>query len=141
MNAEQRNKIVIRSELSQPVSVCILLNQGKYVMQLRDEKEGINEPGRWGLFGGYRHQFEMPARAMKRELKEEIGLEVTPKFAFSWQYSNVFHADITDQYDKIILGEGQSFGSYTLDELCEMETSRGAISVLSIYETYEKEDV
>ena len=40
-------------------------------MQLRDEKSGIDQPGRWGFFGGEIDRLERPINAVK-ELNEEL---------------------------------------------------------------------
>lgn len=139
MKQASEEAIIIRSELSQPLVNCVLLNCGKYVMQLRDEKPDINEPGRWGLFGGYREMFELPERSVKRELREELGLDIRLRFCFALAYHNIFEGDISEEYDKIVLGEGQAYGSFTLDELCLMNTSKFSIRILTMFEMIKKE--
>ena len=127
--------VVIRSTLSQPIVVAILLNAGRYVMQLRDDKPGINNPGMWGLFGGYREQFERFATGIRRELKEELGLDVRDvRFVLSMDYLNVFEADITSQYANIVLGEGQDYGSFTLEELKVMNVGPTTTAIIEEYE-------
>jgi 8-oxo-dGTP pyrophosphatase MutT (NUDIX family) len=55
----------------------IVLDDGRYLMQLRDQKPGIFYPGHWGLFGGATEPGETPKAAVSRELKEELGLGVS----------------------------------------------------------------
>jgi 8-oxo-dGTP pyrophosphatase MutT (NUDIX family) len=58
------------------VAAIITLDDGRYLMQLRDDKAGIFYPDHWGLFGGAVDPGESPEDALRRELMEE--LELTP---------------------------------------------------------------
>ena len=53
----------------------ILLDDLRYLMQLRDQKPGIFYPGHWGLFGGGIEPGESAEDGLRRELFEELGLE------------------------------------------------------------------
>jgi len=57
------------------VVAIIVLDDGRYLMQLRDDKPGIFYPNHWGLFGGAVDQGEQPEAALRRELMEELQLE------------------------------------------------------------------
>lgn len=52
----------------------IVLTDGRYLMQLRDDKPGIFYPNHWGLFGGGIEEGETPEAALYRELHEELNL-------------------------------------------------------------------
>ncbi|NJL53031.1 MAG: NUDIX domain-containing protein [Hydrococcus sp. SU_1_0] len=54
------------------VAAAIIYQDGKYLMQLRDELPTIVYPGVWGFFGGHVEPGESPEIALKRELMEEI---------------------------------------------------------------------
>jgi 8-oxo-dGTP pyrophosphatase MutT (NUDIX family) len=56
------------------VAALIVLEDGRYLMQLRDQKPGIFYPGHWGLFGGALDPGETVEQALIRELDEELGL-------------------------------------------------------------------
>jgi 8-oxo-dGTP pyrophosphatase MutT (NUDIX family) len=56
------------------VAAVIVLDDRKYLMQLRDQKPGIFYPGHWGLFGGGIDTGESPEAALRRELEEELRL-------------------------------------------------------------------
>lgn len=58
-------------------AAIIVFDDGRYLLQLRDNKEGIFFPGHWGLFGGAIEEVETNASALLRELKEELGVSVT----------------------------------------------------------------
>jgi len=55
------------------VTVILPFIGNKVLMQLRDEKSGIDFPGSWGFFGGKLDENETPLDGAKRELEEEIG--------------------------------------------------------------------
>ena len=57
------------------VAAFIVLEDGRYLMQERDQKAGIFYPGHWGLFGGAMNPGEEPEVALRRELDEELGLK------------------------------------------------------------------
>jgi 8-oxo-dGTP pyrophosphatase MutT (NUDIX family) len=52
---------------------------GRYLMQLRDDKPGLLLAGHWGFFGGSIDPGESAAEALRRELAEE--LEFAPREA------------------------------------------------------------
>ncbi|WP_415399905.1 NUDIX hydrolase [Synechococcus sp. W4D4] len=58
------------------VALAVLEKDGCWLLQLRDDLAGIVAPGCWGLFGGHLDPGESPEQALRRELWEEIRLEV-----------------------------------------------------------------
>lgn len=57
------------------VGAILKNNTGKMLFQLRDEN-GKN-PNTWGIFGGGIKKDESPSAAIKRELKEELGIDIS----------------------------------------------------------------
>ncbi len=57
------------------VAALLVLEDGRYVMQLRDTLPGIFYPNHWGCFGGAVDAGEKPLEALRRELREEIEYE------------------------------------------------------------------
>lgn len=53
-------------------AAIITLEDGRYLMQLRDDKPGIFFPDHWGLFGGAIDTGETGEMSLRRELKEEL---------------------------------------------------------------------
>ena len=54
----------------------IHLEDGRYLCQLRSKKPGIFYPDHWGLFGGAVDSGESAEAGLKRELREELALEI-----------------------------------------------------------------
>ncbi|WP_433252504.1 NUDIX domain-containing protein [Actinomadura nitritigenes] len=58
-------------------SALIFNGRGEYLLHLRDDVPGIVEPGAWSLLGGGREPGDRsPAETIRRELREEAGLEL-----------------------------------------------------------------
>jgi 8-oxo-dGTP pyrophosphatase MutT (NUDIX family) len=55
--------------------LAILLVNGCYAMQLRDDRSDIDDPGLFGLFGGKIEKDECPEEAIAREIKEELCIQ------------------------------------------------------------------
>ena len=56
-------------------AALILIDNRRYLMQLRDQTPGIFYPGHWGAFGGSLNEGETYLEALRRELREELELE------------------------------------------------------------------
>lgn len=108
--------------------VAILLVGGRYALQLRDERPGIAEPGRWSLFGGVVRRGEDSARAIQRELHEELYLRVDDlEELWRVRYYSSFHravakvvvfaGDVSGSWKRHRLGEGQRAALFTVDRL------------------------
>src|SRR3954470_23042017 len=55
------------------VAALLVLDDGRYILQLRDNKPQIFYPDHWGLFGGAVDEGEHEVEALQRELREELG--------------------------------------------------------------------
>jgi len=62
-------------------AALLVLEDGRYVLQLRDDKPEIWYPAHWGCFGGAAEPGEEPADTLRREIREELALEIgTPRW-------------------------------------------------------------
>lgn len=95
------------------VSALILLEDGRYLCQLRDQRPEIFFPGHWGLFGGAIEDHETRLGALRRELKEELGLaqfQATHFTDFEFDLTAVGHRKIFRAYYLIRLNEETAAG-------------------------------
>ena len=58
------------------VGALLVDTNGKLIAQQRDDKPGVTNPGMVSLFGGTSHEGESPIETLRRELEEELELEV-----------------------------------------------------------------
>jgi 8-oxo-dGTP pyrophosphatase MutT (NUDIX family) len=94
-------------------AAVIRLEDGRYLMQLRDQRRDIWYPGCWGCFGGSTDPGESALDALRRELLEELELRVaTPRL--------VSRLD----FDFSPLGYGKGYRAYYLVEIDGREASR-----------------
>ena len=92
-------------------------------MQLRDNKIGVLNPEKWGLFGGSIEDNESPEVAAIREIKEELGITLDKKklkFLIKFKDVYIYHYFLTFELDKIILMEGQKAKFFTKTEVIEL---------------------
>lgn len=119
--------------MSQPIAVKAIIHdqEGRFLLQHRDNVAGIGEPNRWGFFGGGVEEGETLMVALERELQEELSCKVgqVEEELFSWDRCpkgnlNVcFAVRFTASNDDLILREGKAFAWVTLDELVDLPLS------------------
>ena len=110
------------------IVLAILTVSGGYALQLRDNFPTIASPGYWALFGGAIYGGESPVAAIRREIREELSLDVA-EWRELWRVRyyvpfwdalvshSVFAADVTALWAKHVLREGQGTGVFAIDDL------------------------
>lgn len=104
------------------VALAVLERQGRWLIQLRDDRATIVAPGRWGLFGGHMEPGETPEQSIRRELIEEIGYSggpLTPWFrsAAGGRVRHVYRVALNVEPEQLQLCEGQDMTLASLEEL------------------------
>lgn len=115
---------------SDAVAALLTLDDGRYVMQLRDDIPGIFYPACWGCFGGAIEPGETPEVALQRELREELEFEVgeARRFTrFDFDFAPHGHGIVNriyfearvpaDAFDRFVLHEGSAFRAIVGNEL------------------------
>ena len=126
------SKLFIREPLVPGHASAAILQvaDGRYLLQKRDNIEGIFYPGFWGLFGGGIEPGESPEAGLRRELKEELAIEVDDISLFSrtvldfefagygecvrWTFTAVLP---TSDIASLTLGEGAGLSYFTAAEV------------------------
>lgn len=107
-------------------AMAIIQQDGKFLMQLRDDIPGIAYPGVWGFFGGHLELGEEPEAGLRRELIEEIGYKVEHLTKFrsikvsEGKVHHLFSCSLTVPLESLQLNEG-----WDLKLLTKAEIERG----------------
>ena len=104
------------------VAIAMIECDGRWLLQLRDDIEGILYPGQWALFGGHLDLGETPEVALRRELEEEInwaGSDLAPWFELNdgQRIRHFFRGPLEVPFGSLTLLEGQDMVLAELDEL------------------------
>jgi len=67
-----------RDGVRESAAAILLDEDGRLLMQLRDDVPNIREPGKIGLFGGRREGDESFLDCIVREIQEELGYDLPP---------------------------------------------------------------
>lgn len=103
----------LKLAMSDAVAAVIRLDDGRFLMQLRDARPDIWYPASWGCFGGAVDPGELPLDALRRELREELEYDVVKMTPVS-----------TLEFDLRPVGLGKYYRAYYLVEMSEPERAR-----------------
>ena len=107
------------------VGALLVDTNGKLIAQQRDDKPGITNPGMVSLFGGTSHEGESPIETLRRELREELELEVnsnnlllqTVKYENGTNVACSIYIVTGVDAEELKLHEGAGFATGTPEEL------------------------
>jgi ADP-ribose pyrophosphatase YjhB (NUDIX family) len=109
------------------VAALLLLDDDRYVMQLRDANPQIFYPSHWGCFGGAVDTGEQAVEALRRELHEEIEFKMQEArwfTRFEFDFSSLGHAPVYRIYYEVRVNDGE-FRRFVLHEGAEMRAFSG----------------
>lgn len=111
-------------------SVIILEKEGKFLLQLRDNNSKTMNPNKWGLFGGHIKKEETPIKAIIREIKEELDLELkkeliekVKEFISEEHEAFIFKTLLEKNLSEIKLNEGQDMRLFSLEEIYKLKNA------------------
>jgi 8-oxo-dGTP pyrophosphatase MutT (NUDIX family) len=125
-------------QLGDAVAAILVTADGRYLLQLRDDIAGIWYPGHWGMFGGGIDAGEDEIEALRRELREEIELDLDvgqaklfARFDFDLRASglgNYFRSYYEiflsrEELQRLVLREGAEMRSFSGDEALTLRLS------------------
>lgn len=97
--------------------------EGKFLLQHRDDKEGIACRDMWGLFGGAVDEGEAPEETVVREVMEELCFDISGKVKFVEKINIPGVADVyiyeylgTVEIDELEQKEGQGMRFFSVEE-------------------------
>ncbi|MGF1459733.1 MAG: NUDIX domain-containing protein [Leptolyngbyaceae cyanobacterium] len=104
------------------VAIALLIREGQFLLQLRDDIPTIVYPGHWAFFGGHIEPGETPEQGVWRELKEEINYQPPKLHHFvRWEHDNivrhVFYGPLGVPPEQLELNEGWDLGLWTVEDI------------------------
>lgn len=117
-------------------AAILLAEGGRYVLQLRDDVPHIWYPGHWGLFGGSVDPAEDELAALRRELYEELELQIDatrPRLFTRFQFDlrplgldlyfrSYYEVSVRQaELDRLVLHEGAAIRSVPGEEMLAMK--------------------
>lgn len=115
-------------------------DKGRVILQHRD-KDAPTRPGYWSFFGGQMEEGETPEQTVRRELKEELGIELADlKFFKRYEHQGedgvrevfIFIAPLTIPIERLKKQqrEGQGLGIFTFEQLKDLKISDNSRAIL-----------
>jgi len=123
--------------------VCIIKNRKGEVLLQKKTFDYKTAPGKWCLWGGEAESKNLN-KEMRRELKEELGMRLKPKFMFKKRINArenekkekaIFYVflDKIDNLSKIKLNEGAGFAFFDKKELKNLNIASEIKIILNEY--------
>ena len=124
--------------LGDAVAAILVTADGRYLLQLRDDIPGIWYPGHWGMFGGSVDAGEDEIEALRRELREEIELDLDARQAklftrfdfdlrpagLSTYFRSYYEISLSrGELERLVLHEGAEMRSFSGDEALGLQFS------------------
>lgn len=127
------------------VGVILYTDDGRVLLQQRDDKPGLPYPGYWTLFGGAIEEGETPDEAIARELWEELELRQGVTFWHDYVCpvrtqpgivmvrNFVYSGRLAQSIETLTLREGQAMRLFAPNEALMLELAYAQSSVLRLW--------
>jgi 8-oxo-dGTP pyrophosphatase MutT (NUDIX family) len=121
------------------IVLCIVVNNEGEILLQKKTNDYRYFPGAWSLFGGKAESKNLDEE-MKRELIEEIGIELKTNFLFNFNLKveesvdnfHVFFSKVND-LSKISIGEGAGIAFFAENELSKIEINPVCIQAINLF--------
>jgi ADP-ribose pyrophosphatase YjhB (NUDIX family) len=112
--------------------------QGRHLLQMRDANPGICHPLQWNFFGGGLREGEAPLDGARRELREEIGVDLHAgeitllgHLEDAQQRVHLALCHRTIERREVVLGEGAGFGYFALADIARIDATEMTRSLVA----------
>lgn len=111
--------------------LLVVTNDRRLLLHHRDDIPGIAHPGCWAGFGGAVEEGETVGQALRREVQEETGVDITDPVFLCEEVDyegdgslvSLFYVFGGIEMSDIDLREGEGVGVFSLDELLDLSLS------------------
>jgi 8-oxo-dGTP diphosphatase len=115
------------------VASVMLVNRRRHVLlQQRDDRPDLAYAGRWTLFGGQVEEGESPEECIRRELKEELDLDLPVEHWMTVEclarttaetvvYNHLFVGKMTRPIEELTLYEGAAMAYFDRDHASRVD--------------------
>ena len=98
--------------------IIIFNDNQEVLLQLRDNDPSIRFPNHWVLIGGKVEKGETPEEAIRREIMEEMGIQITSfknfkNYQFDNEEQHIFMVNMNIELEKIKLNEGAGINYFS----------------------------
>lgn len=129
IDGEIIKRIINESSVNKYAVAIILDNNNKFLLLKRGDCKEIWQPNKWSLAGGGVEKNESPEQAIKREIKEETGLEINKfikSFSIQRDKDNIEYIFACrydgDGFDVDLDYENSGYGWFSIPEIDYLDT-------------------
>lgn len=87
-------------------AILVFNQDGQILLQKRDNIPTIREPGKWDVWGGHCEAGETPEACARRELQEEIGVEIVDPRALKFLLTRCVEGQEESVFAYLYEGDG-----------------------------------